>query len=183
MHPLPHNVAEPFCKTLLSPIYIVYLSKHTWSSYSTEKKIQPVKPGTVWFQELWKNVVYVSVDVGRKHFCCCIIWKTSILPSLIRICEKRYSLRWSAGGILRWSMAFRNLSTRQPAILLQAESSAVLVARFLAGRYGTVRMKGSGRISGDATENTRRRAKRAAKAGISTMRFWTEHYKHIQCAD
>jgi hypothetical protein len=34
---------------------------------STAKKTQPVKPGGAWGHGLWKNVVYVSVDMVRKH--------------------------------------------------------------------------------------------------------------------
>lgn len=101
-----------------------------------------------------------------------ITLKTAILPSLIRICGKRYSLRWSAGGIMPCGTPFRSLNTRQPAIPLQAESSAVLAARFLAERYGTPPTKGLEESSGDATANIRQKAKRAVKVGILTMGFY-----------
>jgi hypothetical protein len=34
---------------------------------STEKKTQPVKPGSAWIYGLWENMVYVSLDIERKH--------------------------------------------------------------------------------------------------------------------
>ena len=68
-------------------------------------------------------------------------------------------------------MAFGSLNTRQLATPLQAESSAVLAARFLAGRYGTLLMTGSGGLSGDVTANIQRKAKRAAEVDILTMAF------------
>ncbi|MBP2643303.1 MAG: Resolvase protein [Firmicutes bacterium] len=55
--------------------------------------------------------------------------------------------------------------------LLQEESSAVFAARFLAGRYGTLLMKGLEELSGDATASTRRKGKRDVKASILMMRF------------
>ena len=32
-----------------------------------EKKTQYVRPGGAWVHRLWKNVVYVSADIGRKY--------------------------------------------------------------------------------------------------------------------
>lgn len=47
----------------------------------------------------------------------------------------------------------------------------VLTVRFLAGRYGTVRMNVSDGLSGDATASIQRRVIRAAKVGILMMGF------------
>lgn len=35
-----------------------------------EKKTQPVKPGRTWVYRLWKNVEYVSSDMGKKMSGC-----------------------------------------------------------------------------------------------------------------
>ncbi len=33
-----------------------------------EKKTQPVKPGGYWGHEMWENMLYISLDIVRKHF-------------------------------------------------------------------------------------------------------------------
>ena len=57
--------------------------------------------------------------------------------------------------------------------LLQAESSAVLADRFLAGRYGTLLMKGLEELFGVETVSISKKGRKDARAIVLSMGFVT----------
>jgi len=58
--------------------------------------------------------------------------------------------------------------------LAQDESYVAAAVRFMEERYGIPPMKGLEELSGDATANIQRKAKRGVKASTSTMGFCTK---------